>query len=236
MSTRIPPLASPRRFAPARASAPSRPAVPRPLRPAETVKTVAEYPAAIALFMLLLPVIGLALLLTRLTSRGPGLYRQSRVGRDGKVFTILKIRTMVHDCESLTGPRWCVPGDPRITPLGGVFRKLHIDELPQLWNVLCGDMSLVGPRPERPEIVAQLVESVPAYASRLTVRPGITGFAQVHLPPDTNLQSVRNKVAYDRFYIGRMGAVMDLYVYACTLLKVLGLKRVYLRSPRVPTE
>ena len=236
MSTRIPPLASPRRFAPARLAAPIRPAPPPPARPAETVKTAVEYPIAVVLFVLALPVIGLAILLTRLTSRGPGLYRQSRVGRAGKVFTILKIRSMAHDCESLTGPRWSVPGDPRITPLGNVLRKLHVDELPQLWNVLRGDMSLVGPRPERPEIVAQLVESVPSYATRLVVRPGITGFAQVHLPPDTNLQSVRNKVAYDRYYIARMGARLDLTVYACTLLKVFGLKKLYQRKPRVPTE
>ena len=223
MSTRIPPAASPRRFAPARLSAPRPPAVPPPLRPTEVAKAVLEYPVALALAVAALPVILAAMALTRLTSRGPGLYRQARVGRGGKVFTILKIRTMAHDCESLTGPRWSVPGDPRITPLGGVLRKLHIDELPQLWNVLCGHMSLVGPRPERPEIVAQLVESVPAYATRLVVRPGITGFAQVHLPPDTNLQSVRNKVAYDRFYIARMGLRLDATVYACTLLKVLGL-------------
>lgn len=252
MSTTLPP------FAPA-AAAPalgrSRPAAPKsarrvlnpprqlephapppPWRRVEVLKAVAEYPAALALFVLALPVIAAAIIATRLSSRGPGLYCQRRVGRAGRVFTIIKVRTMAHDCESLTGPRWSVPGDPRITPLGAVLRKLHIDELPQLWNVLRGDMSLVGPRPERPEIVAQLAETLPAYHARHAVRPGITGYAQIHLPPDSNLRSVRNKLAYDRFYIRRMSAAFDVYVYACTLLKVLGLKRLYRRPPLRPTE
>jgi lipopolysaccharide/colanic/teichoic acid biosynthesis glycosyltransferase len=171
-----------------------------------------------------------------MTSRGPGVYTQSRVGRDGRVFVMVKLRTMYHECESLTGPRWSMPGDPRITPVGKVLRALHIDELPQLFNVLRGDMSLVGPRPERPEICKELRRAIPGYDRRHSVRPGITGFAQIHLPPDSNLQSVRNKVAYDRFYILRMGLRTELYVYFCTALKLFGLKSLYQRPPLRPTE
>ena len=231
---------SPRKPVGPAAPAPRVPAVvppaPAAVRRRGRWKAVAEYPAAAGLFVATLPVLLAALALTRATSRGPGLYRQQRVGRAGRVFTIYKVRTMVHDCESLTGPRWSVPGDPRITGLGRVFRKLHIDELPQLWNVLRGDMALIGPRPERPEIVARLAEAVPGYHARHTVRPGITGYAQIHLPPDTTVRSVRNKVAYDRLYIRRMGAAMDGYVYACTVLKIVGLTRVYRRAPRRPAE
>jgi len=180
------------------------------------------------------PVVLLAMLGMRLTSRGPGLYSQTRVGRGGRVFTLYKVRTMTHDCESLTGPRWSMPGDPRITPVGAVLRALHVDELPQLWNVLKGDMSLVGPRPERPEICKDLRRAIASYDRRHVVKPGITGFAQIHLPPDTSLQSVRNKVAYDRLYVLRMGAGMDLYVYACTALKLFGLRRLFQRPPRRP--
>jgi len=202
----------------------------------EFVKSLVEYPAALLLFVLALPVMIAAIGLIRATSRGPAIYSQIRVGRAGRVFTIHKLRTMYHDCESLTGPRWALPGDPRITPFGRICRKLHLDELPQLWNVLRGDMSLVGPRPERPEIVAQLRRSIPSYDARHVVRPGITGFAQVHLPPDTNIHSVKNKVAYDRFYIGRFTPGMDLFVYICTALKVVGLKSWYRRPPRRPTD
>jgi lipopolysaccharide/colanic/teichoic acid biosynthesis glycosyltransferase len=181
-------------------------------------------------------VILLAILLVRITSRGPAIYRQTRVGRDGKVFTIYKLRTMYHECESLSGPRWAMIGDPRITPVGAILRKLHIDELPQLWNVLRGEMAMVGPRPERPEIVAELKKLIPSYDLRHTIKPGITGYAQIHLPPDTNTQSVKNKVAYDRYYIRKMGPGMDAWVYGCTLLKVLHLKSLYRRLPRRPTE
>jgi lipopolysaccharide/colanic/teichoic acid biosynthesis glycosyltransferase len=196
------------------------------------------FDTAAALLMLIpgLPLMGLCVLLVRLTSSGPAIYSQTRVGRGGRVFTLYKIRSMVHDCESLTGPRWSLPGDPRITPLGRALRKLHLDELPQLFNVLRGDMSLVGPRPERPEIVKRLRLSVPGYDRRHAVKPGITGFAQVHLPPDTCVRSVKNKLAYDLFYIRHRSLRMELVVLVATGLKLLGLKRFYQRKPRVPTE
>src|SRR5262249_17904057 len=138
-----------------------------------------------------------AMALVRLTSRGSAIYRQTRLGLNGRPFTIYKIRTMYHDSERLTGPQWSRPGDPRVTPIGRILRATHIDELPQLWNVLRGEMSLVGPRPERPELAAGLERELPSYRDRLAVRPGVTGLAQVQLPPDTDVESVRRKLAYD---------------------------------------
>lgn len=202
----------------------------------ERVWAAADLGLAAAIAVAALPVVLLCVLVVRLTSRGPAIYTQTRVGRGGRVFTLYKIRTMYHDCERQTGPRWCAPGDPRITPVGRVFRKLHLDELPQLWNVLRGDMSLIGPRPERPEIVVKLRESVPGYDRRHAVKPGITGFAQIHLPPDTCLRSVKNKLVYDLFYIRHRSAGLGLYVLFATGLKLLGLKKLYQRKPRVPTE
>ena len=225
--------ARPAAKAPARRPAAPETASPR-LRRLVAVKAAVEFPVALALLAVALPVILVALAAVKLTSRGPALYTQTRVGLNGKLFTIYKVRTMSHDCESLTGPRWSMPGDPRITPLGQVLRKLHLDELPQLVNVLRGDMALVGPRPERPEIVAQLVRAVPSYARRHVVKPGMTGFAQVHLPPDADVQSVRNKVAYDRHYIRAMGPLKDLAIYACTVFKVAGCQSLYARPPRRP--
>jgi lipopolysaccharide/colanic/teichoic acid biosynthesis glycosyltransferase len=202
----------------------------------EQVRAVMEFVSVAGLFLVSFPVILASILLVRLTSRGPGIYTQTRVGINGRVFTFYKIRTMYHDCENQTGPRWSPPGDPRITPVGRILRKLHLDELPQFWNVLRGDMSLIGPRPERPEIVARLRQSVPGYDRRHAVKPGITGFAQIHLPPDTCLRSVKNKLVYDLFYIRRHSLGMELYVLSATGLKLLGLKHLYQRKPRIPTE
>ena len=196
----------------------------------------ADFALAAALAVATLPLLAVCVLLVRLTSRGPGVYTQKRVGKGGRVFTLYKIRTMYHDCEKHSGPTWCKPGDARITPVGRVLRKLHLDELPQLWNVLRGDMSLIGPRPERPEIVAKLRTSIPGYDRRHAVKPGITGFAQIHLPPDTCVRSVKNKVAYDLFYIRRGSIFMELFILACTAMKMFGLKKLYHRPPRRPTE
>ena len=163
--------------------------------------------------------------LVRLTSRGPAFYSQQRVGQFGRVFTIYKLRTMYHQCERLTGPTWSVPGDPRVTPVGRVLRAIHVDELPQLVNVLRGQMSLIGPRPERPEIAAQLAKAIEDYNARSAVLPGITGHAQVHLPPDTSVADVRDKVRLDRYYLGRLSMWFDLVTLLRTGLKVVGLYR-----------
>jgi lipopolysaccharide/colanic/teichoic acid biosynthesis glycosyltransferase len=168
------------------------------------------------------PVVVLAWALIRLTSRGPGFYHQARVGRFGEPFVILKLRTMSHDCEARSGVKWATKHDPRVTPVGRVLRKLHIDELPQLLNVLRGDMSLVGPRPERPEFVGPLSQSLPGYADRLRVRPGLTGLAQIQLPPDSDLESVRRKLVLDRTYVARCGLGLDLRLMIGTAVYLCG--------------
>ena len=196
------------------------------------IKAAFDWTMAAVILLASWPVLLAGMLAVRLSSPGPVIYTQSRVGRGGRVFTIYKLRTMYVDCESLTGPRWCVPGDPRITPVGHVLRTLHIDELPQLWNVLRGEMSLIGPRPERPEICAQLRRAIPGYDRRHVVQPGITGFAQIHLPPDTSISSVRNKVTYDRFYIQHRNLRLELYILICTAFKIVGLRSLYQRKPR----
>jgi lipopolysaccharide/colanic/teichoic acid biosynthesis glycosyltransferase len=161
-----------------------------------------------------------AMLLVHLTSRGPVIYPQIRLGLNGRRYTIYKIRSMYHDCERLTGPQWSTPGDKRVTWIGKYLRAFHIDELPQLWNIFKGDMSLVGPRPERPEIVPGLELAIPCYRDRLQVRPGVTGLAQVQLPPDTDLDSVRRKVAYDLFYIEHASLWLDLRLILATALGI----------------
>jgi lipopolysaccharide/colanic/teichoic acid biosynthesis glycosyltransferase len=185
-------------------------------------KAVVEKTLALALLALTGPLIGVLAGLTRLVSPGPGFYRQVRLGRGGRPFTVYKIRTMAHDCERSSGPRWSTPGDPRVTRLGGLLRRTHLDELPQLWNVVRGEMSLVGPRPERPVFVRQLERALPRYPERLAVLPGVTGLAQVQRPADEDLPGVRRKLAYDLCYIERMGPWLDARIVAATALKVLG--------------
>jgi lipopolysaccharide/colanic/teichoic acid biosynthesis glycosyltransferase len=199
-------------------------------------KRVADCVLAGLLLIPALPLIGLLVLLVRLTSRGPGVYRQTRVGQFGRIFTMYKIRSMVCDAEQSTGAVWARAVDPRVTRVGRMLRRLHLDELPQLFNVLAGEMSLVGPRPERPEFVQMLANRIPGYVDRLSVAPGITGLAQVNLPPDTDLDSVRRKLYLDLEYVRHGGLWLDLRllvgtalrvgkVYEPLLLWLLGLKR-----------
>jgi lipopolysaccharide/colanic/teichoic acid biosynthesis glycosyltransferase len=183
-------------------------------------KSAVDLALALVLLVLTAPLMALAMLLVRATSRGPMIYRQVRLGHKGRRYTIFKIRTMYHDCERLTGPRWSTPGDKRVTWLGRILRTTHIDELPQLFNILRGEMSLVGPRPERPEIIAGLLPAIPCYRERLNVRPGVTGLAQVQLPPDTDLDGVRRKVAYDLYYIEHATLWLDIRIIVATALGV----------------
>lgn len=159
----------------------------------------------------------------RCTSRGPALIRQWRVGRGGRPFVMYKLRTMRHDAEAASGPVWSTPGDPRITRVGKVLRTLHLDELPQLFNVIRGEMDLFGPRPERPEFVNVLEKKVLGYCDRHGVAPGVTGLAQINLPPDTDIESVRRKLVLDRYYIENASPLLDLRMFACTMLRVVGL-------------
>jgi lipopolysaccharide/colanic/teichoic acid biosynthesis glycosyltransferase len=185
------------------------------------------------LSMIALPVVALAALAVRLTSRGPAFYTQTRTGRGGATFTIFKLRSMVDKCESLTGPRWTIPGDPRITPIGWFLRRSHIDELPQLLNVLKGEMSLIGPRPERPEFVQELERSIKDYHDRHAVLPGITGLAQVQLHPDTDLESVRRKLVCDRYFVAHMSLWLDCRIILATGLHMFGLSFAMLRALRI---
>ncbi len=188
-------------------------------------KPVVEWVAALLLLVLLAPVMGVCALLVKLTSRGPVIYRQERVGRHGRTFTLLKLRTMRVDAEAETGPVWAKgERDPRVTPVGHLLRSTHLDELPQLINVLRGEMSLVGPRPERPHFVEQLRQVIPDYEQRLEVKPGITGLAQVRLPYDRTLRDVRRKVKLDCLYIRRMCWWVDAVILFGTLGKVFGLQ------------
>jgi lipopolysaccharide/colanic/teichoic acid biosynthesis glycosyltransferase len=168
---------------------------------------------------------GILVLAVRMTSKGPGLYSQLRVGHSGKVFTLYKIRSMRADAESTLGPTWAGLGaDSRVTKLGSWLRRLHLDELPQLFNVLRGEMSLVGPRPERPEFVTHLAEQIPRYTDRHNILPGITGLAQVNLPADTDLDSVRRKLSLDLEYLDTACLGLDLRILLCTLGRVLGIR------------
>ncbi len=166
------------------------------------------------------PVICVCWLLVRITSRGPGLFRQTRVGYLGEEFQVLKLRTMRIDAEA-NGPQWSNARDPRVTPLGRLYRKLHLDELPQLFNVVRGEMVLTGPRPERPEFVHLLSKEIPNYEERLSVKPGITGLAQVNLPPDSDLQSVEKKQKLDLHYIKTATFWLDQRLLASTVFRVL---------------
>jgi lipopolysaccharide/colanic/teichoic acid biosynthesis glycosyltransferase len=176
---------------------------------------------ACLLLALFLPFIVVGGLLVKLTSRGPVFYTQTRVGRNGVLYTIYKLRSMRHNCEKQSGACWSTTGDPRITRIGRLLRASHIDELPQLWNVICGHMSLIGPRPERPEFVRQLNKVVPRYSERLSVRPGLTGLAQVVLPPDSDIASVRRKLAHDLYYIAHRGWWLDVRLLIGTALILL---------------
>ena len=165
-----------------------------------------------------LPACAVIGLLVKLTSRGPVLFRQERVGEGGRVFVLYKFRTMRADAEAESGPVWAArDGDPRVTPLGHVLRTLRVDELPQLLNVLKGDMSLVGPRPERPHFVETLRAIIPYYDERHSVRPGITGWAQVKFPYGSNLEDAEAKLQYDLYYIKHMSWIFDVSIMVYTL-------------------
>jgi lipopolysaccharide/colanic/teichoic acid biosynthesis glycosyltransferase len=177
---------------------------------------------ALALLWVSSPIILASILLVRLTSRGNWIYTQKRLGLAGRVFTIYKIRTMYEDSERDNVATWSTPGDPRVTPVGRFLRWCHVDELPQLFNVLKGEMSLVGPRPERPEFLPQLERALPNYRKRLSVRPGVTGLAQVQQSPDRDISTVRRKLNFDLCYVERMGFWLDVRLIAATGLKCLG--------------
>jgi len=168
--------------------------------------------AAIVLLILVLPIIPLVVLVIKLDSSGRALYRQQRVGRGGQTFFCYKFRTMRADAEADTGATWATDDDPRITRAGRFLRKSRLDEIPQLWNVLKGDMAFVGPRPERPEFVQWLSEEIPFYSVRHAVPPGITGWAQIRHKYGNTLEDAREKLQYDLYYIKNMSVGLDLLI------------------------
>ncbi len=167
------------------------------------------------------PLMLLAVVLIKLGSKGPVIYSQVRVGRNGELFNIYKFRTMKVDAEKATGPVWAQKNDNRLIPFGSFMRKSRIDELPQFINVIMGDMSVIGPRPERPIFVEQFKEQITDYGKRLDVKPGITGLAQVCHRYDETIDDVRKKIKYDILYIKKMCFWTDLTIIARTFLVVL---------------
>jgi sugar transferase (PEP-CTERM system associated) len=184
-------------------------------------KRLASLVTSIIGLLLSLPLLPFVVLAIKLSSPGQVLYRQSRVGRNGVVFRCYKFRTMRSDAEADSGPTWAKDDDPRITPVGKFLRKTRMDEIPQLFNVLKGDMSLVGPRPERPEFVAALNQKIPYYHLRHSIRPGITGWAQTLYKYGSSVEDAKEKLRYDLYYIKNMSAGLDLLIILSTIKIIL---------------
>jgi len=178
----------------------------------EFLKRAFDIIVSSGLLVFTLPLLAATACLIKLESPGPILYRQARVGLQGRVFTILKFRSMRVDAETDGRPRWAAQGDPRVTRVGAVIRKLRIDELVQILNVLRGDMSFVGPRPERPYFVAELAKAIPYYAERHWVRPGITGWAQINFPYGASTDDARRKLTYDLYYVKNRSIFLDALI------------------------
>jgi sugar transferase (PEP-CTERM system associated) len=177
--------------------------------------------AASVLLALTLPVILVTAVAVKLESRGPAFYRQTRTGLYGAAFDIVKLRSMREDAEAGGTAKWAEANDPRITRVGRIIRTLRIDELPQLWTVLKGEMSFVGPRPERPQFVAELAKKIPFYAERHVVKPGITGWAQINYPYGASLDDARHKLEYDLYYAKNYTPFLDVVVILQTIRVVL---------------
>jgi exopolysaccharide biosynthesis polyprenyl glycosylphosphotransferase len=185
------------------------------------LKRIIDILVSLLILMISSPVILLAAIAIKLDSEGSVLFKQERCGQNGKLFKIYKFRSMRKDAEKSTGPVWSQKGDPRITRVGKILRTLRIDEIPQFLNVLKGEMSIVGPRPERPYFVEMLSLEIPYYQRRLKVRPGITGWAQVKHKYDETIEDVKTKLRYDLFYIENMSLRMDFKILFRTIFVVL---------------
>jgi sugar transferase (PEP-CTERM system associated) len=186
------------------------------------IKRLVDVIIAAGGLLIALPLMAVIAVAVRLTSPGPALYLQRRVGQHGRVFTVRKFRSMRQDAEALTGPVWASKhGDPRVTFIGRFLRRSRLDELPQLWNVLVGDMSFVGPRPERPEFVAELTRQIPFYPQRHIIRPGLTGWAQVRYTYGASTEDALQKLQYDLFYIKNLSIALDLFIVIDTIKTVI---------------
>jgi sugar transferase (PEP-CTERM system associated) len=186
-----------------------------------TLQSVYSWFIGVTVGLVTLPVMLIVALIVKLSSAGPVLFRQKRVGMNGEVFTLYKFRSMYKDAEAQTGAVWAAKDDPRITPAGWWLRKLRLDELPQLFNVIRGEMSIVGPRPERPEFVNVLQEQIPYYRQRLCVKPGITGWAQINHKYGDTIEDTIVKLEYDLYYIKNLAPSLDAYIVFNTLKTVL---------------
>jgi exopolysaccharide biosynthesis polyprenyl glycosylphosphotransferase len=176
---------------------------------------------SLLLLLLLLPILPLIAVLIKLDSRGPIFHRQERIGKDGKVFWLWKFRSMKQHAEHGTGPVWAGPDDDRVTRVGKYLRRTRLDEIPQLFSVLKGQITLVGPRPERPHFVKQLSEIIPFYNLRHSVKPGITGWAQIKYKYGSSIEDAVEKLQYDLFYIKNMSWLLDIVIIFNTIKTVL---------------
>ncbi|MGC8755593.1 MAG: exopolysaccharide biosynthesis polyprenyl glycosylphosphotransferase [bacterium] len=182
----------------------------------DSIKRPVEFVLSIVLLMLFLPLIAIIALIIRITSPGNIIYRQKRVGKNERVFTLYKFRTMIQNAED-DGPKWAEEDDNRITPIGGFLRKTHLDELPQLINVIKGNLSFVGPRPERPEFVEYLKNKIPYYEVRHIVKPGITGWAQINYKYASSIDETYEKLQFDLYYIKNRSLILDMLILLKTL-------------------
>lgn len=188
---------------------------------ARSFKRMVDVVAALALVTVSAPLCALVALAIKLEDGGPILYRQTRVGRRGVPFTLRKLRSMCPDAEAENGPQWATENDPRVTRVGRWIRALRIDEIPQAWNVLLGEMSFVGPRPERPEFVATLRDTIPHYEYRHNVRPGITGWAQVNQLYSASVEHPEVKQQHDLYYLEHLSVRLDAFILLRTVKIIL---------------
>jgi sugar transferase (PEP-CTERM system associated) len=192
----------------------------RRMRVQEFLRTAMHRAVAFVGAIVSLPVALLAAALIKLESPGPVLYRQERVGMNGRVFTIMKFRSMRSDAEQ-AGPVWAQDNDSRVTRVGRIIRKIRVDEIPQFWNILKGEMNFVGPRPERPHFVKQLAEEIPYYEQRHLIAPGLTGWAQIKYPYGSSVEDARQKLQYDLYYIKNQSLVLDAVILFETVKTIL---------------
>ncbi len=192
----------------------------RRARTNEVIRVVIHRLIALIGAILSLPIAIITAILIKIDSRGPVLYKQERVGRNGRVFTLMKFRSMRTDAEK-NGPVWASNGDDRMTRVGRIIRKIRVDEIPQFWNILRGDMNFVGPRPERPHFVAQLAQEIDYYEQRHLIAPGLTGWAQIKYPYGASIEDARKKLEYDLYYIKNQNLALDATIMFETIKTIL---------------
>jgi sugar transferase (PEP-CTERM system associated) len=192
----------------------------RQARLAAITRSAVHRLVALAGAVLSLPLVVLTAILIKIDSRGPVFYKQERVGKNGRPFVLAKFRSMELDAEK-AGPVWANKGDERITRVGRIIRKIRVDEIPQFWNILRGEMNFVGPRPERPHFVAQLAQEIPYYEQRHLIAPGLTGWAQINYPYGASVEDARQKLQYDLFYIKNHSLFLDAIIMFETIKIIL---------------